>query len=350
MNTYIKNILLCFIALTITQAVFAQADSAYTCASCICEKDATPAGVMISHVHAKGEWMLSYRYMNMASRGMQQGTNSISNDQIYNQYLMSSDNMSMDMHMFMAMYGVSKRLTLMTMFEYNVTKMNMVAPEGSGHVHSGSTASGSAHDMTTSGLGDVSVTALYSIVNSKKHHVLVSGGLSIPTGSIQKTGNASSMYPGIRYPYMMQEGSGTWDILPGLTYTFKDNKVMASIQIYSSIRTGYNSVGYKLGNETVFNNWLAYQFIHWLSSSLRAEVTHVGAMNGYDPAQYAYSEPSANAANYGGTNVLLYAGLNAYFLGRNKVALEVGVPLYQNSIGIQPSQYYNIHLMYSIVF
>jgi hypothetical protein len=350
MNIFNKNVLLCFLAYTIIQSVCAQTDSTISCISCICEKDATPAGVMISHVHAKGEWMLSYRYMNMESRGMQLGTSSISNDQIYNQYLMSSDEMSMGMHMLMAMYGISRRLTLMTMFEYNVSKMNMIAPEGSGHVHPGATSPSSSHDMSTSGFGDVSVTALYSIINSKKHHVLISGGLSIPTGSIQKTGNASSMYPNKRYPYMMQEGSGTWDVMPGLTYTFKGGNVMASSQILSTIRTGYNSVGYQLGNEVVFNNWVAYQFKKWISSSLRLEAMHVGAMNGYDPDLYTYSEPSANAANYGGTNVSLNLGLNTYFLGSNKIAFEVGVPLYQNSIGIQPSQYYNVHIMYSIVF
>lgn len=349
MNTYIKNVLLCFIALTITQAVFAQEDTLFTCLRCYC-RDVTPAGVMISHAHEKGQLMLSYRYMNMESKGMQQRTGSISNDQIYNQYLMSSDKMTMDMHMFMAMFGVSRHLTLMTMFEYNVSKMNMIAPEGSGHVHPGASGSGSAHDMSTAGFGDVSITALYSILHSYHHTVLLSGGLSIPTGSIQKTGNASSMYPNIRYPYMMQVGSGTWDVMPGLTYTYKGGYLTASSQLLSTIRTGYNSVGYKLGNQTVFNNWVAYQFKGWFSSSVRLEAMHVGTMNGHDPELYTYSEPSANAANYGGTNVTLNFGLNTYFLKRNKIALEVGVPLYQNLVGIQPSQYYNAHIMYSIVF
>ena len=49
----------------------AQGDSAKVCEThCCCSKEvALPVGVMLGHVHAKGEWMLSYRYMNMAMQG-----------------------------------------------------------------------------------------------------------------------------------------------------------------------------------------------------------------------------------------------------------------------------------------
>lgn len=342
---------LMIIALITNYTASAQSDSTISCVSCICKKDATPAGVMISHVHSKGEWMFSYRYMNMASRGMEQNGSSISNDQIYNNYLFSSDRMRMDMHMLMAMYGVNERLTLMAMLEYNQSSMNMFAPQGSNHIHNGVPMSGSmSHDMKTSGFGDASLTALYSIINNSKHHVLASAGLSIPTGSVQIKGNAESMYLNKRYPYMMQQGSGTWDVLPGLTYTFKGDKVMASTQIFSSIRTGYNQVGYKLGNEWTFNNWIAYQLTPWLSTSLRGELIKIGKIKGSDPSFYAFTEPAANPVNYGGTTALLYGGLNTFFLQRNKIGVEVGLPVYQKTNGIQPSHYCTLHLVYSIVF
>lgn len=338
-------------ALITTYSASAQTDSIATCVFCICKKDATPAGVMVSHVHSKGEWMFSYRFMHMNSRGMQQNGKDISNEQIYNDYLFSSDHMSMNMHMLMAMYGVSDKITLMAMAEYRQSSMNMVAPEGSSHMHNGVLMSGSmSHDMKTSGFGDVSLSALYSIINSSKHHVLFSAGLSVPTGSIQNKGDAGSMYSNARYPYMMQQGSGTWDVKPGLTYTFKGDKLMASTQLVSTIRTGYNSVGYKLGNELSFNNWIAYQWFSWLSTSLRAEVMHTGILKGRDASLYTNMEPAANSANYGGTAAFLYAGVNAFFLGNNKIGIEGGLPVYQKSNGIQPNLFCNINLVYSIVF
>ena len=328
----------------------AQSDSTVTCVSCICKKDATPAGVMLSHVHSKGEWMLSYRYMNMASRGMQQNGSSISNEHIYNQYLYSSDRMNMQMHMLMAMYGVSERITLMTMLEYNQSSMNMIAPEGSTHIHNGVVMGSMAHDMKTSGFGDISITALYSIINTEKNQLLFSGGLSIPTGFVHTEGDAGSMNANSRYPYMMQQGSGTWDILPGLTYTYKKEKVMASTQIFSTIRTGYNHVGYKLGNEVTFNNWIAYQWTPWLSTSVRGEIIQTGTIKGNDPSLYAYTEPSANNANYGGTTAMLYAGINTFFLTNNKIGMEIGLPVYQKTNGIQASVYSHVNLAYTIVF
>lgn len=346
-----RSSMLLFIALITIYTVSGQTDTAFTCAACMCKKDATPAGVMLSHVHSKGEWMFSYRFMNMDSKGMQQNGTDISNDQIYNQYLFSSDRMSMNMHMLMAMYGVSEKLTLMAMAEYKQSSMNMVAPEGSTHIHNGVPMSGSmSHTMKTSGFGDLSVTALYSIINSSQHHVLFSGGISIPIGSIQNKGDAGSMYDNTRYPYMMQQGSGTWDVKPGLTYTYKGDKLTASTQLFSTIRTGYNSVGYKLGNEVSFNNWIAYQWLPWLSTSLRAEIFQTGKIKGNDPTLYEYNEPAANPINYGGTTAVLYAGLNTFFLTNNKIGIEAGLPVYQKANGIQPDLYSNVNLVYSIIF
>lgn len=350
---------LLFVVLNI-QYVSAQSDSlsSFNCVSCMCKEDATPAGVMISHVHPKGELMLSYRYMNMAGRGLQDNGTSISNDQVYNQYLMSSDRMHMDMHMLMAMYGLTRKITLMAMFDYNSSSMNMKSPSGSSHMMMMDGVmmmmpGGDMPDMKSSGFGDVKITGLYSLLDNVNHHVLVSAGISVPTGSIQTKGNASSMYPGSRMPYMMQHGSGTWDVLPGLTYTFQKNKIIASSQVYSTIRTGYNVVGYKLGNAISFNDWFAYHWLKWLSTSLRGEVNVTGPIKGSDPSLYIYNDPSANYMNYGGTSAWAHAGVNTYFKTgfiNNKIGIEFGLPVYQNSNGIQPALYYSTTFNYSIVF
>lgn len=295
--------------------------------------------------------MFSYRYMGMTGKGIQQNGHAVSNDQVYNQYLMSSDKMRMDMHMLMAMYGLTKNLTVMAMVEYNRSVMNMHAPEGSAHIHNGIVmSSGMTHDMKTSGFGDASLTGLYALINSVNHHMLVSAGITIPTGSIQTAGDASSMYPDQRYPYMMQQGSGTWDVLPGLTYTFQHNKIMASSQVYSTIRTGYNAAGYKLGNKLSFNNWVGYRWLNWFSTSLRAEANTTGSIKGADPDLYAYNEPSANPLNYGGQMIMGHAGVNFYFLGNNKIGVEGGLPLYQKVNGIQTAAQSNLNLNYTLVF
>ena len=78
------------------------------------------------------------------------------------------------------------------------------------------------------------------------------------------------MYLYHHLPYMMQLGSGTVDLLPGLTYLHSNNHNFEfSVQAASVIRTYDNSVGYRLGNEYTLNTWVAYQFFGCLSPSVR---------------------------------------------------------------------------------
>jgi hypothetical protein len=67
------------------------------------------------------------------------------------------------------------------------------------------------------GIGDVSLLGMYRILRSGNHEFLVSGGVSLPTGSIDKT-DTTPAGPNRPLPYAMQPGSGTFDLLPGLTY------------------------------------------------------------------------------------------------------------------------------------
>ncbi|MEJ2112948.1 MAG: nitrous oxide reductase accessory protein NosL, partial [Flavobacteriaceae bacterium] len=72
-----------------------------------------PIGIMGDHLHEKGGLMLSFRYMNMAMKGNKSGTDDISNDAIYIDYMVAPQQMTMDMFMFGVMYAPSDKITLM---------------------------------------------------------------------------------------------------------------------------------------------------------------------------------------------------------------------------------------------
>jgi hypothetical protein len=245
---------------------------------------------------------------------------------------------------------------LLSVYVYGRFAMNMISPPGTTMVMNGVTmSSGSTpQNMKTSGLGDVTLTVLYALLSGSRHHVLLSGGLSVPTGSIQVKGDASSMYPDFRYPYMMQQGSGTWDVQPGATYTYSSKKFMASTQFLSVIHTGYNAVGYKLGNAYTYNNWIAYKWFDWLSTSLRLEANTTGAIKGGDASLYAFDEPSANPSNYGGTAVWSHLGCNVYVGNysriKHRIGMEAGIPLYKQMNGVQVPMLFSAHGMYSVMF
>lgn len=326
-------------------------DSVDVC-NCAVE-DLSPAGIMLGHEHPKGVWKVSYRYMNMMMGGILSGTTKVDDNFVFNKYIMSPQNMRMDMHMVMGMYGITDRLSVMTMFNYNSISMKMNMLPGSTHVHGSGTHASNSNEMSakTSGLGDTKLYAVYSVLKSNVHYLLLSGGINLPTGTIQMKGSSDDlMYPSQRLPYMMQMGSGTVDLMPGLTYLMKQNKVSFSAQITSVLRPFYNSLDYGLGNEYALNIWGSYKFFPWVSSSLRVEGTSLGTITGKDAMLFEGMEPSANALNYGGENVTSYLGLNFYFLEKNKLSLEYGMPLYQNANGVQMKQKSTLYAGWLISF
>ena len=322
--------------------------SAQTCDSmalCDCaSKDLSPAAVMIGHEHSKGIWKISYRYMSMMEKNSLSGTAKVDDNTIFNNYLMSPQNMRMDMHMIMAMYGFTNKFSVMAMFNYNVVSMNMAMLPGSTMQMDGATmvmtTNNNSMSTHSSGLGDTKLYAVYTLINHNDHHVFLSEGLNIPTGSIQMKGKSGDIvYPDQRLPYMMQLGSGSWDFMPGLTYLLKKNKLSASAQLTSVIRPFTNSLNYHLGNEFTFNVWAAYKWFPWMSTSIRLEGNSVGKISGYDASLWAGWEPSANPLCYGGQTISSFIGLNFYStkgcLRNNKLFVEYGMPVYQNLNGTQ---------------
>jgi hypothetical protein len=315
-----------------------------TTSICTCvDDDLNPAGIMIGHEHPKGVWKLSYRYMNMMMDGNQSELHAVDDNTIFNNYIMSPKTMQMDMHMLMAMYGITDRLSIMTMFNYNVLSMQMkMFPVATMNMPGMNMSSNMNTTMTskTNGIGDIQLYAVYELLNKKSNYLFLSGGINLPAGSIYAKGKSDDMmYPSMRLPYMMQLGSGTIDFLPGITYLLKYNEFSFGTQVTSVLRPFNNTLNYHLGNQLTANFWAAYKWLNWISTSVRIEDTYTSLINGNDAQLVMANEPSANPANYGGQLVNAHGGLNFYFnrgfLSNSKLSVEYGIPVYQFVNGIQ---------------
>ena len=320
----------------------AQEDTTTNDITCHCIRNLTPAGVMISHVHPKKEWMLSYRFSQMNMGNPIQGNSNVSSSDIYNEYLMYTPSMQMNMHMLMGMVGITDHLTVMGMFHYmqNHMPMEMMTNyDHSSHSHSHGD-NHSSMDMHTSGLGDTKLYAMYGLIKSDRHQLVFSNGISLPTGNYKVTGITSDMlYEGKRYPYMMQLGSGSWEYLPNITYVYQKSKWATSVQTSGVIRLNDNKLGYRLGNEWNTNAWFGYNWLDQVGSTLRIESSISEQIQGKDTQLYAYNELGANPANYGGTRIFAFIGssyeLDFSFLSGCRIAFEYGIPLYQQLHGLQ---------------
>lgn len=309
--------------------------------------DASPAGIMISHGHPKGGWMVSYTFMNMMMNGNLSGTEKVSDDEIFiNDYSMSPQKMQMDMHMLMAMYGLTGRLSFMLMASYSDYRMDMKS-YAAGHVHGGSGAPSLNHTHHTSGVGDTKLWALYKLVNGEGSSLVLSAGLNLPSGNYKIPAGEHAIIEGERQAYMMQLGSGSYDLMPGLTFYKKSGKLAWSAQALANIRPFENPLGYHIGSDLTLNVWGAYYFGSAFSASLRAEGFEGGKINGSDPMIYVLSEPDANPDNHGGTKANAYAGINFYFnksfMRNSKIGVELGLPFYQNLNGPQMATQYSLN-------
>ncbi len=310
-----------------------------------------PLGIMTDHIHGKGQWTVSYTYMNMMMQGNVIGTSKIDDSKIYQDYMMAPDKMIMQMHMVMAMYGITDRLTVMGMFSYIQNSMSMnMTPNTSMMMNMPGMNMGTMSpdqmnammNTKTSGLGDTKLYGLYKIIDKNRQRIILSAGLSIPTGSITEKGT-TLLGDNQILAYPMQIGTGTYNLMPGITYVGQKYFFSWGGTTNANIKMGTNSEGYAWGNEYNVSGWVSYKWCRWISNSIRLEGSSTDQMSGYDKniALLMNNDPNSNANNYGGQRANAYLGMNFYkdkcSLKGGRLSIEYGIPIYQNLNGPQMS-------------
>lgn len=305
-----------------------------------------PAGVMGDHVHAAGGWMFSYRFMRMSMDGMRDGTDRVSTGDLLDmmgdyQYMMVPTAMNMDMHMLGAMYGVNDRLTLMVML--NRVSNDMDVERRMGTPRSFSTES--------SGMGDTSLSALYLLAVNERQQFHMQCGLSLPTGSITEKDD-TPMGDDLQLPYSMQLGSGTIDLLPGITWLGGQGDWSWGAQANAVLRTGENDQDYTLGNRSQLTAWLAWRRIPEAALSLRLNYEDWGNIDGADKdlMMMPAMNPNADPDKRGGTRMDLGLGLSSDLSERHRLAVEVLVPVHQDLDGPQMDTELSTVLSYQLTF
>jgi hypothetical protein len=289
-----------------------------------------PIGVMAAHGHGRGDWMVSLRSMRMEMEGNRDGTRRMSTGDVFAEgYMIAPESMTMDMHMLGAMYGVSDDLTVILMLPWLDIEMD--------HVR----ASGERFSTHSSGIGDVSFSGLVRLGQWGPHQLSLNAGLSMPTGSIDEEDD-TPMGPDQHLPYPMQLGSGTWDLLPGLTYLGSTAELSWGAQGLAVVRLGENDNDYTLGDRFNLTGWMSRAWTQDWQTSLRLDARWWGNVDGSDrkiPPMMIGVVPTADPDLRGGRRVDLLVGA-AYapqtgLLRGHRLALEAGRPVYQNLDGPQ---------------
>lgn len=285
-----------------------------------------PIGVMGDHTHSAGEWMFSYRYRFMDMDGNREGTDNLSDAEVLQQFPVTPVRMTMQMHALGVMYAPSNDLTLMAMVPYVSKEMDHV------------TRGGVRFTTNSEGFGDIKLTALYQVLNQSRQRLHLNIGMSFPTGSIEERDNTPAGDDQI-LPYPMQIGSGTFDLLPGITYLGQTNNWSWGSQAIATLRLGENSNDYRLGDQLMLTGWAAYKWTDWLSTSIRLNGQTWGNIDGSDSRLNPMMIPTADPDRRGGTQLNLGFGVNLYAPSGNlkgsRFAIEFELPLHRSLDGPQ---------------
>lgn len=281
-----------------------------------------PIGVMRDHVHQKGEVMLSYRYGFMRMEGLRRGTDKVSAASLFPGFMMAPHEMDMRMHMWGIMAGVTDRLTLAAMAGFIDSEMTM------------QTMMGSTSQTESDGFSDVKLNGLYQLYATEDRHLLLNFGISLPTGSIDEGDGM-----GMRFGYPMQIGSGTVDLLPGISYSqFFDHWSFGG-QVNATLRTGNNDNGYTLGDRYLATAWASRRLNDAWSVSLRLEAQNWDEVDGVDAVLNPMMSPANRGDFQGGSRVDGLVGVNYTVpsggLKGNRFAVEAGHALYEDVNGTQ---------------
>jgi hypothetical protein len=318
-----------------------------------------PVGLMGRHLMPEGKVMLGLQAGHMKMSGLRDGSTDIAATTLVTRYpnrfagmpgqpptlRVAPLWMKADMLMLGAMYGATDKVTVMMMMPYIRKEMASLTYTGP----AGTVPLGTSR-MSAEGFGDLRIGAMTGLYEKGRSRAVAGLGLSLPTGSITKTGpmlSPGGMRMVRRMGYGMQLGSGTYDLLPQLSFQTGKGALNWGAHLSGVIRLGDNDEGYRLGNEAALNLWASYKPAGWIDYTARLETKTADRIHGIDPA-IVMPTPGADPRNFGGEQVALYLGTNigpARGIAKgHKINLEIGMPVHQRLNGPRLKQDWSLRL------
>ena len=298
-------------------------------------------------MHEAGSWMFEYRFMRMEMGDLREGTDDTDARSVIRDpsttYMMAPTEMTMDMHMLMAMYGQTDRLSWMVMLNYldNEMDMLMFMPMMGAFVK--------ADSMKSDGLGDTEVAAMYRLDSANTNDtLLLNVGLSLPTGSVDEEDSDGNLLP-----YGMQLGSGTFDLKPGVTYSYRMDSWDFGAQASYTMRLNDNDQDYNQGDRLDAQGWAKYGFGQGTTATARLAYSDWDSIDGAAEditAMQLRMSPTFDPDNYGGNRWDLSVGVSHAFGGGHMLGFEYGQPIAQDLNGVQMKTDSMLSLAYQYMF
>lgn len=265
-----------------------------------------PFGVKGGQLLGKGEFQLSYRFSQMASKGVWFDGDSLALETALQFYHWAPRNLTTMEHTVEIAFAPTSDLTLLARMGYQQRERKQYSDDGVLSV-------ASADD-----LGDLEITGLYGVFHDGPYRAHLQLGATIPTGPTE-----ARAPDGSALAYDMRAGSGTFAITPGLTLATQNDAGSVGAQVLGTFHLGTNDIGFAQGDRFEFNVWGAYRANRFFSVSGRLAYQNWKRIDGSDPELDALTNTWLTDYDKG-----YDPGFEGYFLGGSRLDIPVGINLY----------------------
>jgi len=303
-------------------------------------------------VAISSRWSLEYKYTYAKFRGFRDGTKDLSDDEVLfsageartsKNFKILPNNIRQEAHILNISYAVNNLYFLTLGLPY--------IKQSTAHVST--VPNYGRFTIESAGVGDITLAASRLFRPSGKHLLTANAGVTLPVGAINKVGDTPRAAGNQPLPYTMQIGSGTYDLIPSLTYLSTHQGVDWGVGGFAKVRLGRNERGYRLGNRYQMIGWAQGKWYKWVYPSLKVKATYWQRITGEDealnvPGSFPYPANVTDPSMFGGKKLTLQFGTQFNLPGESlqgsKIQFEFALPVYQNLNGPQAEEDFNFSL------
>ncbi|MCP3915623.1 MAG: transporter [bacterium] len=300
-----------------------------------------PHGLAHARMVRDGEWHFGYRFDYASYDGLRDGRDDVSDRDLFAEgYDVAAQDLTIETHTFEVLYGMNERWTAFAQLPYMRKELDS------------QTDGGGSFDTETDGIGDLVVGAIHSLREGDKDELLVNLGLGIPTGSFDEKDRDETGTRRVA-PYVMQLGTGTFDLYPGITWTVQEEHCTWGLAGQGRIHVDKNSDDWAVSDSLRASAWVARPWTDRLVGSLRIESLSWGDYHGSNEDLRPDDNPLEDDNRQGGARIDVYSGL-AYDLrdseeALNRLELEIGFPIDEWVDGPQLSAEFSLTFSWRIL-
>ena len=269
-------------------------------------------------------WMFSFMPMYMNMNKVYKGASRTY--PLQDHYMMGPEGaMQMQMYMFMGMY-MTHNWSFMVMGSYNITNMPMFMSMK--HLTS--------QAMYSKGFGDTQLVGGLYLINNSHHRLEWQLGVSVPTGRINYASTMTQMNGIYGWGYAMQQGSGTFDPIFGIKYTYYQTNYTAGAEFMTTQRLYKNYKDYRLGSIYTISGNYNYNITRDFTLGTKLITTYIAPAAGKSLTSSSEHFGVGYHTNDTG-GFVLSDELNAQYTYNevHKFKLAVTLPIYQYYRGVQ---------------